>query len=273
MGKKNQGAQDRNFDPKAGEGAFKKIEALLRAMPAAEVQTPNSDPRDSAVAALALVDVARDPARAARFSSLPEAVFAASTVDDLELAAWATWFAHTKVLSETAQSSGARVDIATFDAAGAHLAKMLKLIQYHVGDHADVASEITDIRSGIGYQDRASDLTRAAVLWERYQSELENDQRNYDANDATQARSYAEAILQALRASLGSAADWADLRNRAWSRLNKLYAELRAAGVFVFRDEPELRTLFVPLRQAVSPRRPRSKPEPPPAPPTNTAAA
>jgi hypothetical protein len=249
----------RAFDPLAGEAAFEKLESRLRGLAADEVAIPNSDPQDSAIAGLALVDVAREPRRRARFSLLPEELISKTSVEQLELASWATWYAHTRMLSEVAGASGAKVDATLYEKSGQHLSKMLKVLEYHVGEAPEVAAEIAGIRSGTGYQDRASDLVRAAALVERYRAELEGDERWFDESDAALARTYAEQIVQSLRSSMQSrAADWTDLRNRAWTELNRWYNEVRAAGEFVFRAEPGERDLFLPLRQAVSPTRPRT---------------
>jgi hypothetical protein len=75
---------------------------------------------------------------------------------------------------------GVKVDVATYEASGQHLGKMLKMLDYHVGMVSEVAAEIADIGGGAGYQDRASDLVRAAALWERYRADLEVDKRFFD---------------------------------------------------------------------------------------------
>jgi len=165
------------------------------------------------------------------------------------------------------------VDAGLFDASGAHLAKMLKLIEYHVGTRPTVAAEIADIRSGQGYQDRASDLVRAAKLWDDWHDEIQDDKRNFDPGDGAQARSYAQAIVRALSASMSAgAADTTDMRNRAWSLLTSLYSDVIAAGEFLFRRSPADLEILVPLKQAVNPTKARPKtdgpeePGPPPAP-------
>jgi hypothetical protein len=246
---------ERTLNLEAGQAAFKSLETTLRVMPADDVMIPNSDAQDSAIAALNLVSVARTPARMARLALLPEALFAKDNLAQLELAAWATWYAHTQVLSGQAAANGARVEAALFESAGQHLAKLLKLLEYHVGSIPDVAAELADIRSGSGYQDRASDLMRAAILWERWRAELEGDKRLFDAGDGQKAKALAEAIVTALRASLGTnLAEQADLRNRAWSLLSRLYNEVRAAGLFVFRNDPAELEHFAPMRQVVTSR-------------------
>jgi hypothetical protein len=250
----------RPFDLDAGESALKQLEAELRALPQSELLLINADPQDCAMAALALCDVARDPARLARLRELPASILAADIIEQLELTAWAMWYAHVKLQTETAQAQRARVDAETYEASGKHLQKMLKLIEYHVGHVPEVAAELAGIRSGIGYQDRASDLVRAASLFDIHRSELAGDTRHYHEDDGKVARRHAETILESIRASMGkSAAEWSDLRTRAWSRLTRQYNELKSAGEFVFRDQPEQRDLFVALRQVVVPRRGRAR--------------
>jgi hypothetical protein len=254
----------RAFDPQAGQAAFNELEATLRAMPADQVGIPNSDVQDSAVAALNLVDVVRDPKRRARLGLLPIELFRPEVVDQLEKASWAAWYLHTQVRTESATASGAKVDAALYEASGQHLTKLLRMLDYHVGSIGDVAAELADIRSGTGYQDRASDLARAADLWQRYRSELEADTRHFDPTDGDQARRYAETIVRALRDSLGSSvAQRADLRNRAYTLVFRLYNEVRAACLFLFRDDRAQLDLFPALRKVVIGPRPRPRPETP----------
>ncbi len=251
-------SKTRPLDLAAGENALKAIEPALRAMKQDELVVMTMDAQESALAALSLVDVARDPKRLAQLKLLMPALLAADAIEQLELAAWATWFAHTKLQTEQALSKGAKVDVDTYEASSKHLTKMLKLIEYHVGDLAEVAVELADIRSGTGYQDRASDLVRAASLFERHKRELEGDTRYYDVKDADVARRFAETIVESVRASMGkSVAEWSDLRARAWSRMAHLYSDVRSAGEFVFRRDLEQRDLFAALRQVVVPYRGR----------------
>ena len=168
MKNKTQQSSHRIFDLKAGEQAFKELEATLRAIPAQDIAIPNCDVQNAAVSALALVDVANAPASKERFDWLADEIFKKDAVERLERVAWAAWYAHVRMRSEAAVETETKVDPATFEAAGSLLTKMLKLIDYHVGDRTEVAAEIDDIRSGSGYQDRASDLVRAAALWERW---------------------------------------------------------------------------------------------------------
>jgi len=248
----------RPLDLAAGENALKTIEPALRAMTQNDLVLMTIDAQESALAALALVDVARDPKRLEQLKLLMPALLATDAIEQLELTAWALWFTHTKLQTEQALSTGAKVDAETYEASGKLLTKMLKLLEYHVGDRPDVVVEISDIRSGAGYQDRASDLVRTASLFEQHRSELQADTRYYDPKDAETARRFAETIIESIRASMGkSVAEWSDLRARAWSRMTRLYNDIRAAGEFVFRSDPEHRDLFAPLRQVVAPYRNR----------------
>jgi hypothetical protein len=252
----------RAFDADAGASAFQQVEPLLRAMPAADLVAINANAQELAIAALALVDVAREPARLTALSMLPSSLFAADTIDQLETNALALWHAHVKLQTESAHTQGAKVDVAVYEASGRHLGKMLKLIEYHMGNVPPVAVELADIKSGSGYQDRASDLVRAAALFDAHRAELQDDARYFSADDASVARGYAQTILDGVRASMGkSAAEWSDLRSRAHTRVVHLYGELKSAGEFVFRGQPEHRDRFVALRQVVVPTRARAKAE------------
>ena len=153
---------------------------------------------------------------------------------------------------------------------------MVTLLEYHVGGAHDVAMEVADIRRGLGYQDRATDLVRAATLWERHEDELRSDTRRYEPGDGARARKLAQEIVAQLQQSASaSSVSWADLRLRAFSRMARLYEDLRQAAAFVFRNEPAQLALFPPLRSAALAHFGRrtvpktsADPAPPPAQPT-----
>lgn len=219
--------QDRVYDPTAGKEAFAAIESQLRAMPPSEIGTLNVDLRDGATVALALVANARAPERAERIAILPESLLPKRTTADLEQAAWAAWYCHTQVLSQTAATTGGRVDPELYQESGLFLDRVLKLLDYHVGHLPAVAREIADIRSGVGYQDRATDLVRAAALLDAHQPELEGDTRRYQRGDAAAARDLARQIVGQLQESASAQAiSWSDLRTRAFSRMAHLYESL-----------------------------------------------
>jgi len=260
MAKRVTKVEEREPDAGAAQAAFGKVEAELRALPAAALQIPNRELQDAAVAGLALADIARAPKRKARFDGLSAGTFPAGRIEALEQAALAAWFVQTKVLSESAGSGGAKVDFSLMQESEQHLGEMLKLIDYHVGDIDQVAVELADIRGGSGYHDRASDLVRTAQLFEAWQDELADDPRRYDPNAAKQARAYADRILEALRQSVQASAEWADMRNRAWTHLDALYKDVQTTGAWLFRNEPEDGDLFVPIRRMIDLVRPRRRP-------------
>ena len=78
------------------------------------------------MAALVLVDRARHGERLARFALLPAALFAASTIDDLEQMAHATIHVEVEALLEGAASTAVKVDVAVVQQAAEVRDRMLK---------------------------------------------------------------------------------------------------------------------------------------------------
>ena len=140
-------------------------------------------------------------------------------------------------------------------------ARMQKLLEYHLGDRPLLARELADIRLGTGYSDLATDLQRYARLSDDHHEEVASDQKLFHKGDAKRARELSGQIVVALKSAMGDKASVTDLRNRAWTLLSRDHAEVVATGAFLFRHEPELARLFVPLRAAVAPRRPRRSPD------------
>ncbi len=260
----------REVDPAIAQAAFETIRKRLDELPAETVTHPRTDLQAAALAGLALVDIARVPQRKARFDKLPADEFSPTTIDDLEQVCCAAWFVQTRVQAETADDGGPKVEAALYEDSGTHLDNLLKLLDYHVG--TEVAAQLADIRSGTGYQDRASDLLRAATLFDTWEDELKADVRRYEASMAADARAYANAILAEIRASMTSAKTWTEMRDRCWTLLLDLYKDVEDTGQWLFRKEPREQQAFISLRRMVRLVRPPRKPKPPATPPPPAGA-
>jgi len=94
----------------------------------------------------------------------------------LRTIALATWHAR-QLQAELASTAALPEEV--FREAQAARAKMLRVLEYHMGDVADVAADLEYIRSGAGYQDVASDLRMLADLYEdrRVRPRIEEDAR------------------------------------------------------------------------------------------------
>ena len=198
-----------------------------------------------------VVDRANAPERRARLALLPAAIFAKGSVDDLEQAAQPAMHIELEAAREGVAATGVKVDLALVTAATELRERMLKTADYNLGDREAVAREIADIRSGTGYLDLANDCVRLAALFRAHKAELAADKRHYDADDAKNADALAVRIRAEYRAAANRGEVFADLRPRAFTELTRLFNEVRAAALFVFRDDPAVTDEFPPLRSAV----------------------
>ena len=122
--------------------------------------------------------------------------------------------------------------------------RMLRLVEYYLGDDPDTGPEVAAIRSETGYVDLASDLMRLARLYEEHKEIIRTDAKLYRETDAGEANEVSAKIMRAL--SEGGKEDyknWLNLRARAWTLLHESYDEVRAAGLFIYRNDP-LRVKF-----------------------------
>ena len=244
MAKKNE------QDAATGKASFDRVRSTLSALPANAIAQPNMDLQSAAMAALVLVDRARHGERPARFALLPAALFAASTVDDLEHMANAALHVDVEALREGAANTNVKVDVAFVQQATELRERMLKTAEYNLGHKETVARELADIRTGTGYLDLANDCARLAALYAAHKSDLAIDKLFYDAADADRATSLAGAIRGDYRAAATRSGQYAELRPRVLSELLRLYNEVRAAAHFLFRAEPNVIDEFPALRAA-----------------------
>jgi len=244
MAKKNE------HDAATGKASFDRVRSNLSALPADAIAQPNMDLQSAAMAALVLVDRARQGERPARFALLPAALFAKSTVDDLEHMANAALHVEVEALREGAANTNVKVDVAIVQQAADLRARMLKTAEYNLGHKETVARELADIRLGTGYLDLANDCTRLAALYAAHKSDLAIDNRYYDSADADLANALASKIRGEYRAAASRAGQYAELRPRVFTELVRLYNEVRAAAHFLFRAEPNVVDEFPALRAA-----------------------
>jgi hypothetical protein len=247
----------RSYDPSLGKNALAALRETLDALPEDDVVAPNSDSETGALAGLVLVDVARRPEVAKRFALLPAAVFDPETVERLAKAAWALWYTQVESRTASATQTAVRVDPAVVAESVELKGRLQKLLEYHLGDQPELALELADIRLGTGYSDLASDLQRYARLSDDHPEEVTGDRKLFRKGDARRARELAGLIIADLKGSMSDRASVTNLRNRAWTLLSRDYGEVVATGAFLFRHEPALARLFVPLRAAVAPHRSR----------------
>jgi len=243
-------ASKKEFDAVTGKASLDRVRSSLMALSPQALAQPNVDLQSAAMAALVLVDHAKHPDRHPRFALFPNALFAKSTIDDLEDMANAALYVELESSREETATTGVKVDVAVVQQATEVRERMLKTADYNLGHLESVARELAGIRLGSGYLDLANDCARLAVLYTTHKSELASDRRYYQAADAELAASLANKIRADYRAAASRSGHHAELRPRVFTELVRLYNEVRAAAQFLFRAEPAVLDEFPPLRLA-----------------------
>lgn len=253
------------FDPVTGERAFGAIRSQLEALQV--VQQPNCDVAATVICTAALVAAARK--RQATFDAMPGQFITASIVNALEQAAMALFYTDFRASSAAVSASRAKVPVAVVDAATAKRALMISVLEYHFADDPRMLAELTDIRLNTGYADLAKDLSRLAAHYGVHKDRLSVDRVRYNADDEAAARGFANEILSSLHVIPFSEAS--DMRNRAWTHVNFLYGEIKAAADFMFRNSPKDLAEFPSLRTAALAIASRAPSKEEPAPPVAVA--
>jgi hypothetical protein len=125
-------------------------------------------------------------------------------------------------------------------AAKAHRKHMLNVAEYNLAHLSDASKILTDIRSGQGYIDLATDLTRLASLYEAYKSILKKDQTKYNPADAQRALDLDSQITQLLeQTKQGRITLWTNQSARVATVLRTVYEDVAETGRWVLRHLPE----------------------------------
>lgn len=238
-----------SFDPKIGEQGFLECKPVLLAMPVEQVGPPNVDPLHGAMAAMALADHVEGELCAGQFGLVHESFLGDATPPFLRKLAQATFYIETRARTRAATANEVKIDAALLSEGVTVRDRMLRVLAYNFDTDAIMQAEVADIRSGNGYMDLAADLARLATHYTQHAEALAIDKQQYRPEDQVRARGISQEIVSALHTA--STDTIVDLRNRAWSKLARVYARIKAAGDFVFADHPAALAGFVPLRQAV----------------------
>lgn len=230
-----------SLDPQAASKAFSALRSQLAAIPQERVEPARADVIKGAIAAWSVARFIQQPDVHKKFSRLPIEEFSQAHLEDLGTIALATFHAATELQSAQAQSTEAKLPVDLLQSAAEVKTRMLKVCEYHLGDNPVDNQEIADIRSGTGYIDLATDLTRLAKLYQKNKNIVKKDPKHYLASDVDDARKYSNEILKLLGDSRNeNAKSWADMVARAWMLLLEVYGEVSSAGRWLFRhDESE----------------------------------
>ncbi|NUP11138.1 MAG: hypothetical protein HOW73_34265 [Polyangiaceae bacterium] len=236
------------LDPQIGEEAFSRRAPSLRAMDPAGVTAPNCDATRAAMITLQVVKAAEEPSRAQAFAKVGE-FLGDDTIATLKDQAWALWYLDSRVRTIDATKSDVKVDATLFEEASKARARVLKLVDYYLGENPKMAAELKDIGIGTGYIDLAGDLTRLAGHLSAHKDTLSADKMRYRADDEVTLRGMANAIIAQLNEDRTN--ETPDLRNRAWTQMRETYVHLKKAADFIFHKRPSDLARFPGLRAAL----------------------
>ncbi len=134
----------------------------------------------------------------------------------------------------------ARLPAALVDLATEHRKKMLKVLDYILGDLPDVAQILTDIRSGSGYEDLSNDLYRLGQLYNQHHDTLDADRIRFNFADARTAYDLDAQISMALDQNRRERiAFWTQENARIITLLRSHYGEVAGTCRWLLRELDE----------------------------------
>lgn len=223
-------------DHEAARAAF---EGILGRLLGAQAGSATADPEFLAGRALELVAIARGSAKA-KLDLVPEALFAAATVGELE--AVALTIQHLgrvqKAPSDGAKAE-ARIDDKLLEEAEGVRATLHKLLDYHFGDDATVAAELAEFRGRRGALRIAVTLARLGAMAKEREGFLAKDTKYWREGLSAEAERIA-AEIHRVSASAGAISDKdaKELERRALSLIEGPFADLRATLAWLLRADP-----------------------------------
>ena len=243
------------LDSGNSSAALHRLEPRLFALDREKLVPPHADVKLAAMAALGVADRVAPPEVRARFARLPREELDPKHLDDLRDAAWAAWHAKSQLDAAVAGASEPPLPGELVERAAALKERMLRVLRYWLEDDAGVTKQLAPLGRRKGSAELAADLLKLAGLYREKKSIIEADVKHYRTDDADQAEQLsAEAAKLSGARRAEAEARGGELVSRAFSLLLQIYQEVRAAGLYLYRNE-NAAELFPALTGQVAPRK------------------
>lgn len=254
------------FDAEVARTSYERFAGVWSKIPTAGLSAPRVDVDYVSGAVLQRAREIQSPGMRERFAKLPE--FDIACYDDLEGTAWAVWYCnHQRATVRTKQTYG-QVPAALWQRADALDAKMVRVLEYNAVNEDDADDPVAKgLRAlthhkGNRYERLAHRLMGLADLYEdkAVARMLAQDGKRYSADDAGAARGFAAQITLSLNVDKKDDAFWTTQLTRAWTALERCYAQVRRGMLFLDADHGA-EERFLKIRSYVRPA--ERKPEAP----------
>jgi hypothetical protein len=236
------------YDPAVGQRELERLAPLLASLRESELAAPRVDVDAATFAALAVAGLVSAPEVRARFARLPKEELDPASYEGLSRACFAMLYALGEARAAGVLETEATIAAPVLSEAAELEQRMQRLCEYHLADDPVIGPELDRLRPGVGHRDLANDLLGYARIYELRAEVVKADPKHYREGDAPRARELAGVMIQALSAAMSPKARSAyDRYVRVWAVLERRYAEVRAAGLWLFRNDGRKESLFPSL--------------------------
>lgn len=228
------------YHPDAGKKALQALTPRLDALAESDFVTLKVDVEAATYAALGVAGFIAAPHIHARFARLPAEEIDPAHVDGLGSACFAMLYALGEARAAGALATDVKVPPETQAEAVKIETRMQAVCEYLLSDDPDISPELDRLRPGSGPRDTANDLLGYARIYDLRPGIVKSDPKNYQPGDAEKARELAGKIIQALSAAMTPKARVAyDRYARMWTWLSRTHDEVRFAGLWLLRNDPQ----------------------------------
>lgn len=235
-------------DPLRLRAAYTTVLPVANALPKGERDHLNANPAEAATLCIQAGMAVKSAPMADDFAKLSADFFDHDAVAHLETYGLALSFVTNHLQDALAIDSVRRLPEELAKESAETRDRLLRLIEYRLGHDPEIAAKLVDIKSGQGYHDRASDLTRLAGIAEAHDANLSKDDIHYRPTDRADALHQAARIHEEIqRAGVSAADEVKDLRAAIWTLASRAYAEVRRGAQFMEKSRPGIMASFPPL--------------------------